>query len=171
MPVNCEPGLSFPFLVRKLDKRSSWGHQGDDSRASKVSKRIFPEVEAVYSLFKVGSYEDLVLVSIGLNSTRQSLTSNIFYVAFGEAELAQHKINILQNLGQTACRQANQLHIDIAGNSADLEALCSQAMAAQRNVFSVSKGQAKRIVEGVSWYNCDAVDSATACRCQEQNHH
>ena len=57
----------FPVYVRKLDKKSTWGHDSDDvsKRLEHILARFFPEADDRFSLYLVNSDDELKRVVVG----------------------------------------------------------------------------------------------------------
>lgn len=162
-------GVTPPVYIRKLPKKSCWGH-ADDALAARLPAAVddgFKEGDdARYSVFLVENDDDLHRVLLGLNSTRQKLTERIPVVAFLPDELQSFGITMERTDGKTLCLHANQLHFDIIAQRDHLTALCEQAMSASRSAANVTKNQLKALVEPLGLFGCHAVGKSSSCQCE-----
>ena len=147
----------FPFFVRKLDKKSSWGHVDDkvQKRKEDVPPAIFASNNLRFSLYQIGNLDDLKRVTIALNAGRNRLKDQVDYVAFSAADLERSEIEIVGDApGDTPCAAANSLHVDIAAISyACFEMLCHGAIDVGRPAFRVTKGEVKALI-GACCFSC-----------------
>lgn len=165
---------SFPFYVRKLDKKSSWGHVSDmvDDRKQKVPNAIFGGDQLRFSLYRISSVDDLKRVTIALNAGRNRLKDQVDYVAFTDDELERSDIEVINDVpGETPCATANSLHVDVcAGNYASFETLCHNAIYAKRPAFRIKKGEVKVLIEELLSFGCCAVvveNEPSDCQCAQ----
>ncbi len=166
-------GLKYPFYVRKLDKRSRWGHKTDEieERKRSVCKAIFDPAKTLFSLYQIHSDEDLKRVTIALNASRERLNDQVDYVAFKASEINFADINIIEESpGETDCVAANNLHVDVEGaNGLRFLALCSAAIDANREAFRITRSNAKRMAEEMRNYGCLVFAEGTSCKCQQSS--
>jgi len=158
----------YPVFVRKLDKKSVWGHVSDDigDRIPRVSSDVFSENENRFSLYSVTSDDELMRVVIGLNSFRRRLNDQMDLVAFTRAEIEEAGIVVVETPGNTECESANRLHVDIhAADHTAYYQLCESAITRQRPAFRVSKSEAKSIARQLNVFGCHAFDGNDACPC------
>lgn len=174
MPVtlNAKTGqIDLPVYLRKLDKRSHWGHSEDphDSRIETAVAEVFHPSEMEFSLFKAANDEDLYRIVIGLNSLRASLSQQIDFVAFTESEIAAAGIRLSITAGETNCHSANRLHVDgSATRDSSLRQLCQDLFAVNRQAFRVTKSEASEIAAYLLPFGCEAVVPDSMCQCANQ---
>lgn len=131
--------VSFPVYLRKLDKRSHWGHPDDprDLRIETAVADVFHPSAAAFSLFRAANDEDLYRIVVGLNSLRKSLSQQIDFVAFTESEIVSAGIHLSVTPGETTCHSANRLHVDASATRVDsIRHLCRDLFNANRQAFS-----------------------------------
>jgi len=136
----------YPVYIRKLDKKSVWGHHSDDLEERVVTAvgGVFPAREPRYSFYLARSDEELKRIVVALNGFRLRPNDKIDFIAFTEDELATVEITIAKLPGNTECKAANHLHVDVhAGTHSNFSSLCQNAFSARRNTFRVSKKEAK----------------------------
>ena len=171
MPVtlNAKTGqIDLPLYLRKLDKRSHWGHSADpsESRIETAAAEVFHPSEAAFSLFRAANDEDLYRIVVGLNSLRASLSQQIDFVAFTESEIASAGIMLSETPGETTCHSANRLHVDgSATRDNSIHQLCHDLFAANREAFRVTRSEASEIASHMQAYGCEAVVPESVCQC------
>lgn len=160
---------TFPSLVRKLDKKSDWGHASSPTigRASTAAAKVFPRAKDAYSFYRVNSYDDLAKVVIGLNSNRNRLKEKMDLIAFTEAELLACDISISETQGKTTCKTANSMHVDAHSMSFDsFIGLCGNSMDGNRESFRISKTEVGNMLGFLEDLGCEAVPDNSNCSCQ-----
>lgn len=158
----------LPAYIRKLDKKSTWGNCSDDpgERVAKTVRGVFPPAEPLYSFFLARSDEDLNRVVAALNGSRLSPNNKIDFVAFTEEELLGVGVKILDSPGDTDCKTANSLHVDVqASDHSAYSCLCQKAFATKRKSFRISKPEAKKMWQKLEKEGCEAIDGNTDCEC------
>jgi hypothetical protein len=172
--LNAKTGqIDLPVYLRKLDKRSHWGHSEDprDSRTETAVAEIFQPSEMAFSLFKAANDDDLYRIVVGLNSLRASLSQQIDFVAFTESEIASAGIRLSETPGETTCHSANRLHVDgSATRDSSLRQLCQDVFATNRQAFRVTKSEASEIAAHMQAFGCEAVVPDSACQCVDPQH-
>jgi hypothetical protein len=167
--LNAKTGqIDLPVYLRKLDKRSHWGHSEDpsDSRTETAVAEVFHPSETAFSLFKAVNDEDLYRIVVGLNSLRASLSQQIDFVAFTESELLSAGITLSVTPGETTCHAANRLHVDGSASGDDsLRQLCHALFGANRAAFRVTKSEASEIAAHMQAFGCQAVITDSVCQC------
>ncbi len=163
-------GLPFPFYVRKLDKKSSWGHESDvaEDRSAAAVKAVFDPSKLRFSLYLINNFEDLTRVTVGINAGRHRLNDQVDYVAFATDEFDLAEIELLDDvLGETPCFAANSLHVDVrAGEYSAFGKLCSDVIAKSRSAFRITKGKAKEMVSSMEKFGCVAFgETDSKCPC------
>lgn len=161
-------GLDRPVLLRKLDRKSDWGHEIDDvsARLEHAVTKVFHGCDDCFSVYSASSDDDLHAIVVGLNSGRQSAIQQIDFLAFTEDELEASGIKLLKTDGDTDCAKANRLHLDAHfKDRIDLQRLCQRAMDSKRPTFRLSKSDAKIIYELVSEKGCGAAALVKSCGC------
>jgi hypothetical protein len=131
--------LDGPFYVRKLQRRSSWGEA-----ATPVEQRVqavFLRDVSPYSLYLVGSDEDLKRVTMGINGGRSSLTEDVNYLPILPAEFESAGIEVNKSPGDTRCRIANDLHYDFSADEEQLIRLCQTIVDANRLILPLKRNQ------------------------------
>lgn len=157
---------NFPAYIRKLDKKSTWGHADDDfdGRAQAAADGVFPEVATVFSLYLVRNDDDLKRVIVGLNMCRDRRKSRIALIAFTKEEVSHAGFAIHENVtGETECDWANNLHIDISGDSNAASSLCRNAISAGREAFQIGAGDAKKFADSLEQDRCKAFAVNNCC--------
>lgn len=160
----------YPILVRKLDKKSTWGDVSDVSgdRIEHIASHVFPAAESQFSLYQVNSDDELKRVVVGLNSYRQRLRDKIDFVAFTHAEITTAGLSIVDSPGNTLCDAANRLHVDIVAPSpghAAFRRLCAKVVEAHRPTFRISRVKAREMVGELKQYGCHVFEANTDCPC------
>ena len=159
---------SLPVYLRKLDKRSHWGHS-DDNRNLRIETavaEVFNPSEKAFSLFRAANDEDLYRIVVGLNSLRASLSQQIDFVAFTESEILSAGIQLSMTSGETTCHSANRLHVDACAPHIDtIRRLCHNVFNANRQAFRITKSEATDIATYMQGYGCQAVVVAPICQC------
>lgn len=159
-----------PFYVRKLYRRSNWGH-ADDPIAERVANAVRHAFEAdgvTYSLYRIETDADLGRVAIGLNGNRDSLRENIDLVAFLPNELDSCGIEYGQVAGETRCLHANRLHIDMTATRQQLADLCERAMTGGRKAVRLTKSIMRAVVDQASADSCYVVvPDGDGCACEQ----
>lgn len=170
--LNTKTGqIDLPVYLRKLDKRSHWGHSEDphESRIETAVREVFHPNEMGFSLFKAANDADLYRIVIGLNSLRASLSQQIDFVAFTESVIAAAGIRLSVTAGETNCHSANRLHVDgSATRDSSLRQLCQDLFAVNRQAFRVTKSEASAIATHLQLFGCEAVASGSICQCVDQ---
>ena len=160
--------VSLPVFLRKLDKRSHWGHS-DDPRSLRIDTavaEVFDPCEKPFSFFRAANDEELYRIVVGLNSLRASLSQQIDFVAFTEFEILSAGIQLSVTAGETSCHSANRLHVDASAPSiTSIRQLCDDVFNANRQAFRVTKSEASDIASYMRAYGCEAVVFATSCQC------
>lgn len=154
----------FPAVVRKLDRKSSWGHQDDaiDDRVVNAVGAIFPSDRV--SFYRLSSLMDLERVVVGFNMKRDRRKSRIAFVGFTEDELLACKLDIISGIaGDTDCLWANGLHIDVVGSIDKFSILCRNAFVANRDAFQVSQGDSKNLADRLESEGCKAFANNSEC--------
>ena len=168
-------GVPFPFYVRKLDKKSVWGHSSDEveSRKFSAAQAVFNPKKLRFSLYLVRSWNDLVRVTVALNAGRNRLNDQVDFIAFGANDISTASINILPEIpGETDCAAANKLHVDIeASEYSKFQAICSSTIDKNREAFRVTKKAAKKMVIALKDFGCLAFpeNNQGSCECQVED--
>ena len=158
----------FPVFVRKLDKRSTWGHTSDaiEERLSSVVRLMFPKDNSRFSLYEVGSDDELKRVVAGLNSFRRRLKDQMDLVAFTKEELEQAGIRFDDSPGNTGCKTADKLHVDVfASEHSAFSDLCKAVFLRERLAFRITKSEAKQIAEELKAFGCLVFPDNKTCPC------
>ena len=171
MPVTLAAKLAsmrVPVFLRKIDKRSHWGHETDsaESRIATASADVFKSGGQLFSLFRVADDEQFYRIVVGLNARRASLAQQIDFVAFTESEIVSAQIELLETEGETECVAANRLHVDASPmTSHSISQLCQEAFAVNRQVLRITKSEASEIVARMEVDGCKAVVRDAFCEC------
>ena len=171
MPVTLASKLasmSAPVILRKLDKRSHWGHEADDaeSRIATATADVFESGAQPFSLFRAADDEQFYRIVVGLNARRASLAQQIDFVAFTESEIVSAQIELSETEGETECGAANRLHVDASPlTSESISQLCRETFATNRQAFRVTKSEASEIVSRMKQDGCKAVVKDAFCEC------
>lgn len=162
-------GAPFPLYLRKLDKKSRWGHP-DDAIADRVAvatTETFPYPGNCFSLYLIRSMDDLRRVVVALNLRRNRRNNDIDLVGFLESEITASEIQILQVPGETDCAAANVLHVDISSSSQDsFSRLCRLAMNAGREAVRIGKTSVAEMLAEQINLGCEAITDNAACGCR-----
>ncbi len=162
-------GAPFPLYLRKLDKKSRWGHPDDaiDGRVSVAAAEIFPSPDNCFSLYLIRSRADLCRVVVALNLRRNRRNDHIDVVGFLESEITASEIQILQVPGETECAAANALHVDISASSQDsFSRLCRLAMQAGREAVRIGKTSVAEMLTEQINLGCEAITENATCGCR-----
>ncbi len=160
-------GVEFPVFVRKLDRKSVWGGNGDavDERVAKAASGIFPSADSWFSFYRVASMSELGTVVVALNAYRDRLSKAIDLIAVTPREFELAGIEIDNAAGQTDCALANKLHVDVGGVSNEqFSVLCQEMISAGRPAFRVGKVDVKKMVASLETFRCHAV-GGQGCQC------
>ena len=172
--VEQRAAIPFPFFVRKLDKKGTWGHESDEIKARKkaVPPEVFKLGKLRFSLYEIGSLEDLKRVSIALNRKRHRLKDQVDYIAFSAEDLANSGINVIGDVpGETYCAAANALHVDIDAASYEcFELLCHNAFDTNRPAFRVTRGEVKTLINELRDFGCSSIQDreTDVCGCADE---
>lgn len=158
-----------PVFLRKMNRKIDWG--SDDTpaaeRAADIIGLVFDRKTHPFSVYLVGSDQDLHRVIIGMNGGRTSLTNESHFIAIRASELDAEGIGVdhTPEQGITNCRFANSLHHDLAAGDDQLRALCLRLIAVGRKAATFSKGRTKAIVPEAEAIGClAAVPTSAGCR-------
>jgi hypothetical protein len=85
-----------PVFLRKIGRKSDWGSDETppEERATDVVELVFNRKAHPFSVYLVGSNQDLHRVIIGMNGGRDSLSSESYFVALHRHELEAVGIRI-----------------------------------------------------------------------------
>lgn len=163
-------GQPYPLYIRKLDKKSRWGHSSDElaARSEQAAIAIFPVSEEAYSLYLVESDDDLQKVVVALNLRRGHPNEQVDLIAFREDEFTDSGICILTNvLGETRCYSADRLHVDVQAADHDaFRRLCLLTMSRGRDAYRVGKAEVGTMVDHQREYGCEAFFDNAVCSCR-----
>ncbi len=155
------PGLSSLsglIYLRKVANRSVLGEANLPilERAESVAQAIFfSDHYETYSLFSVCDDDSLRRVCIGYNGGRNSLTSDIHWMIFTQAEVASSGVTLNPTFGGTWCRYANGRHFDLSSNRNAIIALCQRALLRPGpTLLSVSKAVIRPWAEQAQTERC-----------------
>jgi len=165
-------GTDGPAYIRKLDKKSTWGDRTDtpEERLIKTVDGVFPSSGEPqrYSFYWAASDEELKRIVVALNGFRHRKNDKIDFIAFTKDELVSANISICEVPGDTECKAANRLHIDVkASVYKAYSSLCQMAFSVNRVAFRVSKPEAKAMWQELDEHGCEAIDTNSNCRCTE----
>jgi hypothetical protein len=155
--------------LRKLDRKTDWGsaETPPEERAEDVVRLVFHHDTHPYSVYLVGSDEDLQRVIIGMNGGRASLSSESYFVALLPEDLqaiglrAEHT----PDQGMTDCRFARLLHHDVVASERKIVELCLHLFRQGRTARYFSKGRTKLLIPQAEADGCyAAVKNSTGCR-------
>jgi hypothetical protein len=157
-----------PVYLRKLDRKADWGSEDvpPELRAEDVVRLVFHRHTHPYSVYLVRSDEDLRRVIIGMNSGRQSLSSESYFIALYPDDLGVIGLRAdhTPEEGATACKVANSLHHDIVAYESEIAALCVHLFRDGRRVQYFSKGRTKLLIPEAEAIGCyAAVRDSTGC--------
>lgn len=162
-----------PGYVRQLKKQSFVPNPTLDSpeHLNIITELLFlNDAESVgeYSLYRIGSPDELRRAATGLLSGRQSsdrFTQTIHFVWITEAELLQIGAPINRTLGTTACTAANALHFDWIADPIRARALSQLLIRAgfQSRAIELRKPVLKGWQALTKAEQCRAMQSDTAC--------
>jgi hypothetical protein len=157
-----------PVYLRKLDRKTDWGSDDVPSevRAEDVVRLVFHRNTHPYSVYLVGSDEDLRRVIIGMNGGRQSLSSESYFIALHPGDLGVIGLRAEHTPaeGATACKFANSLHHDIVAEEPEITALCVHLFRDGRRVRYFSKGRTKLLIPEAEAIGCHAaVKNSPGC--------
>ena len=158
----------LPAYIRKLDKKSTWGDYTDglDERVIEAVDGVFPAKESRYSFYLARSDEELRRIVVALNGFRLRPNDKIDFIAFTEDELTIAGITIDELPGNTECKAANLLHVDVHANAhSNFSSLCQNAFSVSRDAFRVSKPEAKSMWQELNKYGCEAINGNSDCPC------
>lgn len=162
-------GATFPLYLRKLDKKSRWGHPDDGmkDRVAVATAEIFPDPDDEYSLYLIRSANDLCRVVVALNLRRNRPNDHVDVVGFLESEIIASEIEILQVPGETECAAANALHVDISPSAQDsFSRLCRLAMEAGREAVRIGKTSVAEMLAEQTARGCEAITDNAICGCR-----
>lgn len=162
-------GLSPPFFVRKVDRATHWTIDEDDSSLDRIdiaTKQVFPSDRGRVSVFSIQSAEDLLRVSIGLNSHRSSLREKLTLLCVLPSELEEAGLNAMNNVGDTKCDHANQCHRDIDYDENGIRRLIGILMNNSRSVARIGKSRMNVAIEYACTIGCRATETTLPlCQC------
>ena len=158
---------SGPVFLRKINKKTDWGSDETppDERVSDILNLVFNRKSSPYSVYLVGTDEELHRVIIGMNGGRESLTAESHFIAIRAEELEAAGIRVEHTPGEgvTNCRFPNSLHHDLTAEDDQLETLCLGLIASGRKPATLTKGRTKAIVPEAEALGCLAVPASTTC--------
>lgn len=160
-------GTPGPIFVRKIPRKTHWGSDDVDieERVKFAISHIFRE-ENTFSFYRAESVLDLGRIAIGLNSTRVSLKEQIDFIAFLESELISGDLTISKVPGETKCRYANNLHVDVTASHEQIAHLCRIAMQTKRKASRLSERWIAKRINAAEFELCDAITSFPGrCNC------
>ena len=155
--------------LRKLDRKTDWGSDETplEERAEDVVRLVFHRDTHPYSVYLVGSDDDLRRLIIGMNGGRPSLSSESYFVALFPEDLqaiglrAEHT----PDQGTTECRFARLLHHDVVASEQKIAELCLHLFEQGRAAKYFSKGRTKLLIPLAEADGCyAAVKDSTSCR-------
>jgi len=162
-------GAPLPLYLRKLDKKSRWGHPDDaiNDRVAVATAEFFPYPNNCFSLYLIRSTNDLCRVVVALNLRRNRRNDHIDLVGFLESEITASEIQILQVPEETECAAANALHVDISSSSQDsFTRLCRLAMEAGREAVRIGKTSVAEMLAEQIARGCEAITDNAICGCR-----
>lgn len=159
-----------PAYLRKLVRGSHWGLAKDQIDADglrQVAENVFPSNDSEFSLYVIGSDDDLRRVALGMNSKRSSLTEKLDLVAFRADEIEACGISVSRvNEHATNCDAANELHCNIEASATQCRQLCEMARSHGREKTSFSKSIMTSILAQAMEDQCRAaIPTSQNCTC------
>lgn len=142
-------GFDCPVYLRKVPRKNVLGTPATalDQRVAAVAGSVFLCDPKPYSLFLVGSDDELRRVTVGYSGGRTSLRAEIDWSPLRPDELEAIGIAACPTHGETRCHFTNTRHPDLPAEDEHLLRLCHLLVEAGRRVVTPTKGQLTSWVE------------------------
>lgn|GEM_PF-2800934 len=161
--------IDLPVYIHKIGRATYWNFKNGliDQAVKHAQREIFNSNDFFYSLWLISSEEDLAYVAANLNSTRDSLTEEIYFIWIYKCELDDLGLSPLK-VSEGKCLYVRKLHFNVFIKPDNAKSLCHRLMTGRREYAKCTKGQMKQVQKMLEQQGCKVCDNCPEmCKCEE----